>query len=1341
MICPRISALAYALLCVIVPVELRAAQPWDVPFSGDTASILKAAGQISVPADQPVDILLEDYRYELTADGHLRERYRKVYRITRQDAVEEYSSVVRSYQPWRDTKPTLRARVVTSDGVVHNLDPKTIADTPAAESDDTVFSDARIERAPLPAVALGAIVEFEISVDSGAAYPGAGVGRRVHVFDDVPLERFHLSVDVAKGVPFQSIARNIPDTAIRRSGGSAGNKGVTHVECELGPLSARKTVEGNLPFDVSPYPYLAFSSAQSWQTLAAGYSAIVDAQIQAADLKALMGAVDLTAPPAGIVVQLTSQLHRNIRYTGIEFGDAAIIPAKPADVMLRKYGDCKDKSALLVAMLRAAGLKANVALLNSGFGLDVDTEVPGVDLFDHAIVYVDLPGQPLWIDATASEFRVGVTPSADQGRQALIASKDTTALSKIPEQADAWERRTYEIHFREFGPAAITEIMEARGPEEASLRSSYVSNSAVRDSLEKYVKASYRAKSLGRYEVSGTDDLSTAVRVSVEAVDSPQAVTTTENAQVGIDAAGVLRDLPYGLKYSVDDDAPGSEANKPRSGDFIFPSIGASEQVYRLFPPPLFKANNLPASKEIKLGSLTYSRSYKLADDGVVEIKYRLEVPQRRIGAGEYTKIQESLRQLDMKSGETITFVPETAELLAIGETGKAISLLRDTVARHPDDATAHIRFSRLLVNSGFGGPAREEALKATELDPKSSQAWQALAWAWQNDSFGRLRQGDWNKDEAVRFQRKAVEADPDDMVAKTDLAIVLEFNPRGERYADPAGMKEAIALYREVLKKQASPILETNLLSSLFYSGQTADAADEAAKAPDPQRTVFLTAITAMRESPAKAIVNLQSAVLDASGRAQYLVGGSLLLAHVKRYDESRIVLQAASRAANSSQLAPIQQLFAKMKRPDEVTPDPSDPRTPVQQLLMLLVTDQFSREKVKPLVTAGTSFEGFDDAVKSMRLEMNPVSRQMSAIGLSWGNMVDLMPSLLTFEKDGDDAHGYRISQPQNPMLPDMYVVPEAGSYKILGGSEDVGRRVLDLLKQNDLASAQWWLDKAVPQIKMNKNGWVSAARAIWSGVVAETRGPEVARLTAAAMMAAESDSPEALAILESSLRKAKNDWDKAEIEMAFCEAYSHLKQWDQVLAHANKLKPSKTFSEAGFYYIEKAGEELGDWKTVEAAALDQTKEDVRGWRTLAVARMRAGNASGTAEALDKMKTAAHASTAEIDEIKVWSGIFQKKTDNGTLASLQNQAGTPNYYLMALVASALKNTDEAQDALKKAIGDTDPEMLDARAWVVYGNICGQYGFASTASAAWERARKAKNDSDGATWALATLQ
>ena len=85
---------------------------------------------------------------------------------------------------------------------------------------------------------------------------------------------------------------------------------------------------------------------------------------------------------------MVERLHREVRYTGVEFGAARLIPEFPSETLRRRFGDCKDKSTLLVAALRASGIEAYLALLSAGDDQDVSPDLPGLGMFDHAIVYV-----------------------------------------------------------------------------------------------------------------------------------------------------------------------------------------------------------------------------------------------------------------------------------------------------------------------------------------------------------------------------------------------------------------------------------------------------------------------------------------------------------------------------------------------------------------------------------------------------------------------------------------------------------------------------------------------------------------------------------------------------------------------------------------------------------------------------------------------------------------------------------------------------------------------------------------------------------------------------------------
>ena len=51
-----------------------------------------------------------------------------------------------------------------------------------------------------------------------------------------------------------------------------------------------------------------------------------------------------------------------VRYLGLEDGLGGLIPSEPAKVLARRFGDCKDKSVLLCALLRGIGVKSHPVL-------------------------------------------------------------------------------------------------------------------------------------------------------------------------------------------------------------------------------------------------------------------------------------------------------------------------------------------------------------------------------------------------------------------------------------------------------------------------------------------------------------------------------------------------------------------------------------------------------------------------------------------------------------------------------------------------------------------------------------------------------------------------------------------------------------------------------------------------------------------------------------------------------------------------------------------------------------------------------------------------------------------
>ena len=112
-----------------------------------------------------------------------------MHRLITPDSIDEWATVEQEWQPWHEDRPELRARVIAPDGSVHWLDPKTIRDAPVAQLDSSIFSDARMIRAPLPAVSAGTVVEYEIVKRDTAPFFVSGEVRELTIAPELFLAR------------------------------------------------------------------------------------------------------------------------------------------------------------------------------------------------------------------------------------------------------------------------------------------------------------------------------------------------------------------------------------------------------------------------------------------------------------------------------------------------------------------------------------------------------------------------------------------------------------------------------------------------------------------------------------------------------------------------------------------------------------------------------------------------------------------------------------------------------------------------------------------------------------------------------------------------------------------------------------------------------------------------------------------------------------------------------------------------------------------------------------------------------------------------------------------------
>lgn len=145
-----------------------------------------------------------------------------------------------------------------------------------------------------------------------------------------------------------------------------------------------------------------FSEWRDWSEAAAVFTPLYeDAGALSEEVEAEIARIAASEPTeAGRAAAVLRFVQGGFRYLAISMGEGGYTPRPLADICETRYGDCKDKSKLYVAMARRLGLDACPALVNVRDGPALDQWLPTGQAFDHCIVRVRADGKSHWLDPT-----------------------------------------------------------------------------------------------------------------------------------------------------------------------------------------------------------------------------------------------------------------------------------------------------------------------------------------------------------------------------------------------------------------------------------------------------------------------------------------------------------------------------------------------------------------------------------------------------------------------------------------------------------------------------------------------------------------------------------------------------------------------------------------------------------------------------------------------------------------------------------------------------------------------------------------------------------------------------
>jgi uncharacterized protein DUF3857/transglutaminase superfamily protein len=414
------GSLLFLLLAVAAPALAQAPR---ITSAGDPSvkddTIYRLAVDPAGHPDEDYVYLLDDGVIRLESDGRASRTYRQVVQVLTREGAEAWGEQSFSYVSGRERLTLNWVRVVKPSGEVISSQPSHEQESIAPVAQEApVYSDVKVRRISIGGIALGTLLDYSYTVTTLKPVMPGDFQRAWRVTTGRLTRRSRYIVDVPGSLNLRLKEVNL--TFPRKTSEAKGRRVYVWATAEVPKIEREPFAADSNDID----QYIDIAAPVAWADVARWYSQL------ARDRYAMTPALDATL---ATVVQSARTLedslravHRwvaqDFRYVSLSLGIGGFQPRRPAAVLETRYGDCKDKATLFIALAQRMGVHAYPVLLSSNGGIARD--LPSALAFDHMIAAVERPTGYLYLDLTAELTPFGSIPPSEQGEFGLVVHPD-----------------------------------------------------------------------------------------------------------------------------------------------------------------------------------------------------------------------------------------------------------------------------------------------------------------------------------------------------------------------------------------------------------------------------------------------------------------------------------------------------------------------------------------------------------------------------------------------------------------------------------------------------------------------------------------------------------------------------------------------------------------------------------------------------------------------------------------------------------------------------------------------------------------------------------------------------
>jgi len=408
--------------------------------SGDVNSYLKDTPKAEEHPNAGADLLLSYGYVEFFADGTSVIRHLHRYKIFSERG-NRYASISLPYREGYQEAKILFANTIKPNGRIVPLDVKDIHDS-SKHAGFEFYTDIKQRSFTMPAVENNCVIEYAYEVRNLKPMLPFDFFTTFFCQTVIPMEEDTMEVVLPVNVELKYKKFN---TTINPSITKNGNK-----KKYVFTNTKQKEIipEPRMPHvtDRDTFPQLSMWTLDSWETISRWYISLVKEQMQSdGELETFTRQlVKDKKNEEEKIKAIFNFVSQKIRYVAVLLGPYTHKPHAAREIFKKRYGDCKDKTTLLLTMLKIAGIEG-MPVLVPAHGESFDESMPSLEAFNHVIAVVPSGTTYYWLDATNEAAAFNSIPFSRPTTVLVIHYDGSYRFIKTPHMDDRKDFTNFEI--------------------------------------------------------------------------------------------------------------------------------------------------------------------------------------------------------------------------------------------------------------------------------------------------------------------------------------------------------------------------------------------------------------------------------------------------------------------------------------------------------------------------------------------------------------------------------------------------------------------------------------------------------------------------------------------------------------------------------------------------------------------------------------------------------------------------------------------------------------------------------------------------------------------------------